>query len=85
MDEIVTHNEARAQLAELPVHLLAYYLEARAALATSPWTAGRSSKPSNPNANIYTIDIADDDDDITVWYGIGERDRVVHILDVVWL
>ncbi len=85
MYEIVTHDEARAQLDELPGHLVAHYLEARAALETSPWTAGRSSRPSNPDANVYTIDLGDDDDDVTVWYAIGERDREVHILEVVWL
>lgn len=85
MYEIVTHDEARDQLDELPERLVGHYLEARTALETSPWTAGRSSKPANPDANVYTLDIGDQDEDVTVWYAIAERDREVHILEVLWL
>lgn len=85
MYEIVTHDEAIAQLDDLPAHLAAAYVEARAALELAPWSAGASSRPQNPEANVYTLDFGRGSDVATLWYLIQERERVVHILEVLWL
>ena len=78
IDEIV-----EAQLADLPPGLTAAYLEVRAMLEVTPWS-GDSMKASNPRANVYSVPLGPAGEGAVI-YLIQENERLVKVLEVVWL
>ena len=83
MYEVRTDEDVEAQLADLPDEMTAAYLEVRAMLEVAPWS-GDSMKASNPNANIYSVPLGPDSEG-TVVYLIQEGERLVKVLEVIWL
>lgn len=83
MYEVRTDEIVDAQLAELPAELVTSYLEVRATLEVAPWS-GDSMRVSNPRANIYSLSFGPSSEG-TVIYLIREVERLVTVLEVVWL
>lgn len=83
MYEVRTDELVDAQLADLPEGKTAAYLEVRAMLEVAPWS-GDSMRPSNPDANVYSVPFGPDAEG-TVIYLIQENERLVKVLEVIWL
>jgi hypothetical protein len=78
IDEIV-----EAQLADLPPGLTAAYLEVRAMLEVTPWS-GDSMKASNPRDNVCSVPLGSAGEGAVICL-IQENERLVKVLEVVWL
>lgn len=77
---IRTHDQAQEAVAALPDEALAGYAEALGVMKLVPW-GGAPFHEENPEGNIRTLAFSRGG---MVTYLILEREREVHVLEVLW-
>ena len=79
MYDLVTYEEARAQVAALPVEALIAYAHVLDVLQLTPWN-GPSINSENPDGavRLWTLDR------LIVTYLVLEDQQRVDVIDVVW-